>query len=66
VSDVTTQGDGSMILQIVSLPLQLRVIVEDVDTFHKGADQEENYFGKLMADSFFRPLETFDVVGKND
>ena len=41
------------------LPLRLRVIVEDVDTFHFEAYQEENYFGTLMADDFFSPIEAF-------
>jgi Glycosyltransferase family 10 (fucosyltransferase) C-term len=42
-----------------SFPLRLRIIVEDVDLFHKGADKLENYFGSLMIDDFFHPVETF-------
>lgn len=39
------------------LPLKLRVVVEDVDTFRKGADQDENFFGGLMKRDFFNPVE---------
>jgi hypothetical protein len=42
-----------------TFPLRLRIIVEDVDLFHKGADKLENYFGKLMIDDFFQPVEAF-------
>ena len=41
-----------------SLPvLRIRLIVEDVDTFHEGAKDRENFFGKYMADDFFIPLQ---------
>jgi hypothetical protein len=42
-----------------SFPLRLRIIMEDVDLFHKGADKMENYFGSLMIDDFFQPVEAF-------
>ena len=29
------------------MPLWLCFISEDVDTFHEGADKEENFFGKV-------------------
>ena len=37
--------------------LRIRLIVEDVDTFHKGANEYENFFGTYMTDDFFIPLE---------
>ena len=37
--------------------LRIRLIVEDVDTFHEGAEDRENFFGKYMADDFFIPLQ---------
>ena len=45
--------------------LRLQVIIEDVDTFHKGADKEMNYFGNFMAKDFFSPIEFFLVEGAN-
>jgi hypothetical protein len=41
------------------MPLRLRILVEDVETLRKGADQEENFFGKLMIQDFFNPVEAF-------
>ena len=45
--------------------LRLRVMVEDVDTFHKGAEKETNYFGDFMSRDFFAPIQTFLIVGGN-
>jgi hypothetical protein len=45
--------------------LRLRVMVEDLDTFHKGAVKETNYFGDFMSRDFFDPIQTFLVVGSN-
>jgi antitoxin component HigA of HigAB toxin-antitoxin module len=33
------------------LPLRLRIIVEDIDTFHQAAEKLENYFGSRIAES---------------
>lgn len=41
------------------LPVRIRVIVEDVDTFHLGADAEENYFAEQMIEDFYSPVEAF-------
>ena len=54
--------DGGVIeipVEASSLPLRIRILVEDIDTFHKGAEQEENFFGKLMIEDFYNPIETF-------
>jgi hypothetical protein len=40
-------------------------MVEDLDTFHKGAVKETNYFGDFMSRDFFDPIQTFLVVGSN-
>ena len=37
----------------ITRPLRIRILVEDVDTFHDGADQIESYFSTVMADTFF-------------
>jgi hypothetical protein len=42
-----------------TFPLRLRIVVEDVDLLHKGANKVENYFGQLMIDDFFQPVEAF-------
>ncbi len=46
----------------VSTSLRIRVIVEDVDIFHKGAKNNANYFGDLMTQDFFNPLESYVVI----
>jgi hypothetical protein len=38
-------------------PLRLRIIVEDVETLRDGADQEENYFARMMIRDFYEPVE---------
>lgn len=42
---------------IIKRPLKIRLIVEDVDTFHEGGAEKESYFGSLMTDEFLHPLE---------
>jgi hypothetical protein len=46
-------------VEITSMPLRIRILVEDIDTLHKGADEEENYFANLMIEDFFNPVEAF-------
>lgn len=41
----------------INEPQRLRVIIEDIDTLHDGADSEPNYFGKLMVEEFQHPLQ---------
>jgi Glycosyltransferase family 10 (fucosyltransferase) C-term len=60
---VVKQGSETSLVDIVvSAPMRLRILVEDVDTFHRGADQVESYFGKLAADDFFTPVEVSVLV----
>ena len=57
------QGETTASLQIViSQPLRIRVIMENIDTFHKKATTRENYFGELMKQDFFHPLQAYRVV----
>jgi hypothetical protein len=49
---------------IVQIPIssqttatRVRVIVEDVDRFHRGTSKVTSYFGDLMSRDFFSPLE---------
>ena len=43
------------------LLIQIRIIVEDLDTFHQGGTQRVNYFGKLMTQDFLHPLEAYVI-----
>jgi hypothetical protein len=55
-------GTVSLAISSSSSLIRLRVISEDVDNFHKGAKKQPTYFGKLLTDDFFHPLETYKVV----
>jgi hypothetical protein len=64
LDDVTVKvnGAGGIVeipVEITSMPLRIRILVEDIDTLHKGADEEENYFASLMIEDFFNPVEAF-------
>ena len=61
----TDAGTVDILLEPSFAVLRLRVLVEDLDTFHKGADKLTNYFGSLMTKDFFAPMEAFLVVGGN-
>ncbi len=41
--------------------MKIRIIMEDVDTFHEGALDQETYFGKVMTEDFYNPLEVHAV-----
>jgi Glycosyltransferase family 10 (fucosyltransferase) C-term len=61
--NLVKQGSAKSLLEIeVSAPMRLRILVEDVDSFHQGADQVESYFGKLAADDFFTPIQVSVLV----
>ena len=44
-----------------ALPMRIRIVTEDVDTFHTDAADAENYFGSVMMDDFYNPVEAFLV-----
>jgi hypothetical protein len=50
---------------VVEIPvatlMKIRIIMEDVDTFHEGALDQETYFGKVMTEDFYNPLEVHAV-----
>lgn len=46
----------------VQPPLRIRIIVEDIDNFHLGATMHKSYFGEVMTQDFFYPLETYEVA----
>lgn len=39
--------------------LRIRIIIEDYDYFHKGSDEYETHYGKLMGEDVFSPLKLF-------
>ena len=46
---------------LVTQSMRIRVIMENVDTFHKHAASRENYFGELMKEDFLNPLLAYKV-----
>ena len=48
-----------LIISQILFPSRLRIISEDVDTFHRGADKAENHFGTVMIADFSYPVEVF-------
>jgi hypothetical protein len=38
-------------------PMAIRILVEDVDTFHVGAKEHMSYFGQIMKDDWENPIE---------
>jgi hypothetical protein len=42
-------------------PGSVRIVVEDVDRFHVGAREAENYFGRVMKNDWETPLEAFAI-----
>jgi hypothetical protein len=42
--------------------MRVRVIVEDLDTFHKGGIAETTHFGRVIAKDFFEPLQFYWVL----
>lgn len=57
-----TWPSAQLISRLLLPTLRLRIIVEPIDTFHEGADREENYFGSVAINDFFHPVEAFIVV----
>jgi hypothetical protein len=57
----TASANGIIDLAIQSqhLPIRVRIIIEDIDTFHEGAEKLENHFGQVMVEDFFNPIEAF-------
>jgi len=43
-------------------PLKIRIIAEDIDHFHDGAWKTRYYFGSVMNQDFFFPLQAFKII----
>jgi hypothetical protein len=57
---VTATAQGTVQIPVTS-SLRVRVIMENIDTFHKKATKRETYFGELMKKDFFIPLNIYRV-----
>jgi hypothetical protein len=68
VSSATTFAADAASVEITihpdHVPLRIRIILEDQDTFHKGAEQELTYYGKIMSDDLLTMPELFVLVPK--
>lgn len=42
-------------------PHAVRIVVEDVDRFHAGAAKVLSYFGRVMKQEFYTPIEVFSL-----
>ena len=52
---------SSMGQQEPVLLMRIRIILEDLDSFHQGGTKRVNYFGKLMTQDFLNPLEAYEI-----
>lgn len=59
----TATGILEVRISLINVPLQLRIIVEDIDTFYEDGEDRTNYFGQMMTEDFLNPLEAFVVFG---
>ena len=61
VDDMPLQFLSTRGVVVVEIPftsaMNIRIIVEDLDTLHPGATERANYFGKIMTEDFFHPIE---------
>lgn len=57
---VSIGGQGTVQFVITS-DTRIRVVVENVDHFHKGTKKQTSYFANLMEQDFFTPLAAYKV-----
>jgi len=62
---ISSPGKGVLTLRISNLnvPIQIRIIIEDIDTHYDDMANRTNFFGKTMTEEFLNPLEKFVVFG---
>ena len=63
IETATSPMRGSLTLNIPpnALPLKIRVIVDDKDTFHEGAKSSASFFSTLAKEDFYDQIEFFYV-----
>ena len=66
--DRTPRRRASSSSTVVQLwhPQAVRIMVEDIDRFHVGAADAENYFGSTMKQDWEAPLEVFVIEEDDD
>ena len=42
--------------------MKLRIIIENIDSFYPGGEEESSYFGNLMVKDFENPVEKFLIL----
>jgi hypothetical protein len=60
-SKPSMSGKGTVQLEISS-SIRIRVIVENVDHFHKGTRKIPSYFGDLMTRDFLSPVGSYKIM----
>jgi hypothetical protein len=58
--DMPTQllsSRGVVVVIPLSSAMNIRIIVEDLDTLHVDATERANFFGTIMTEDFFHPIE---------
>jgi hypothetical protein len=68
ISSVVTVESGVFEVRISPemLPLRIRIIVENVDTLHKRADEHPSYYGQRMLEDMMKHPHLFSVAGSLD
>jgi hypothetical protein len=57
---INPSSDGvEILIHPSNLPMRIRIILEDQDTFHKGAIESQTYYGMIMTDDVLRMPELF-------
>lgn len=56
---LTSNGPVISIEMRAQKTMKIRIIVEDLDRFYDGGENESNYFGDLLMKDFLNPMEQF-------
>ena len=59
---VNYDSEGNFLNVDIATSMQIRILVEDLDMIHVGADQVETYFGRLMTDDFYHPIQLYTDI----
>ena len=58
--DETVAAKGEWLVRFaVTESVKIRIIIEDVDKFHEEADEVPTYYGRLMEQDFFQPMQFY-------
>ena len=61
-TSVKYDSEGNFLYVDIATSMQIRILVEDLDMIHVGADQVETYFGRLMTDDFYHPIQLYTDI----